>query len=473
MPEAWLAVWLPRLALDLVTRAGQPAVTAMAITEAHRGRAVIVDMNDPAAGHGVRPGMPVTAALGLCGELVLRERNLAAEEQALQRLAAWAYQYSSRVSVGDGEHVLYLEAGASQRLFGAAAALASRLADELAALGYQARTGTAPTPAAARLAARLGQDIADREQLEQCLARLPLEQLDLSSTERRSLLRMGFRTTGEILGLPRAELARRLDPPLLARLDRLRGLRPDPRPAWHPSAHYRAHLDLAAEVHQAQGLLFPLQRMVQELCGVLRGGDQGIQQLDIRLALRKGRHRFSLGLQSPGRDEARMVSLLRERLEHLRLPSPALAIDLHVARLLPFEAPAGDLFGQAADDEAGDSLRTVLERLGARLGDAAITGLGGVEEHRPEYSWTQPPPGEDSPCPALPHRPTWLCQPPRRCDVGQYRVLAGPERIEAGWWDGHDCRRDYYVMRDPDGATVWVYREFKPAPGWYLQGIFG
>ena len=72
----------------------------------------------------------------------------------------------------------------------------------------------------------------------------------------------------------------------------------------------------------------------------------------------------------------------------------------------------------------------------------------------------------------MPHRPLWLFQQPRRCAIEDYRVLAGPERIESGWWDGHDCRRDYFVVRDSGGSTLWAYREYKPEPGWYLQGLF-
>ena len=38
-------------------------------------------------------------------------------------------------------------------------------------------------------------------------------------------------------------------------------------------------------------------------------------------------------------------------------------------------------------------------------------------------------------------------------------MLAGPERIESGWWDGADVRRDYYVASDARGARLWIYRE--------------
>ncbi len=52
-------------------------------------------------------------------------------------------------------------------------------------------------------------------------------------------------------------------------------------------------------------------------------------------------------------------------------------------------------------------------------------------------------------------------------------MLAGPERIESGWWDGGDIRRDYYVAQDPHGSRLWIYRECTGAKPWFLHGIFG
>ena len=38
------------------------------------------------------------------------------------------------------------------------------------------------------------------------------------------------------------------------------------------------------------------------------------------------------------------------------------------------------------------------------------------------------------------------------------RVLAGPERIESGWWDGEDVRRDYYLVETAQGQRAWAFR---------------
>ena len=28
------------------------------------------------------------------------------------------------------------------------------------------------------------------------------------------------------------------------------------------------------------------------------------------------------------------------------------------------------------------------------------------------------------------------------------------------------------IVRDADGGTLWAFHEYKPRPGWYLQGLF-
>ena len=84
------------------------------------------------------------------------------------------------------------------------------------------------------------------------------------------------------------------------------------------------------------------------------------------------------------------------------------------------------------------------------------------------------------------HRPAWLLPEPQPLpergplpllDGQPLQLLAGPERIEAGWWDGALATRDYFIAQAADGALVWLYRSRLPrdpdASGWFLHGRFG
>lgn len=83
-------------------------------------------------------------------------------------------------------------------------------------------------------------------------------------------------------------------------------------------------------------------------------------------------------------------------------------------------------------------------------------------------------------------RPVWLLASPQPLPERQSRpwldgaplhLLAGPERIESGWWDGALAVRDYFIARAGDGTLVWIYRARLPpadaaGEGWFLHGRF-
>jgi protein ImuB len=109
-----------------------------------------------------------------------------------------------------------------------------------------------------------------------------------------------------------------------------------------------------------------------------------------------------------------------------------------------------------------------------------VSGLALCPEHRPELAWREVAPGEDAPVAEFPPRPAWLLERPRPLPTraaqpwldGPLDLLAGPERIESGWWDAQPVRRDYYLARAASGTRVWVYREHAEPARWFLHGIF-
>ena len=80
-------------------------------------------------------------------------------------------------------------------------------------------------------------------------------------------------------------------------------------------------------------------------------------------------------------------------------------------------------------------------------------------------------------------RPLWLLaepQPLAHCLEAQTWILEwklrdGPERIESGWWDGADVRRDYFIAENPRGEVSWIYRDHRYGIDdgeWFLHGVF-
>ena len=468
-PAQWLALHFPHLTLDQLGRSQNNSQKdiARAISDKQSGRQNIIDQNPAAEYAGIRIGMPVGAALSLLDSLQLSVRDQKAEHSTLKRLAAWCYQYSSQVCIVPQRDSLLLEVAASRRLFGSAETLAKRINTELEEIGFRSNIGIAPTPEAAHLAARHGLHIRSAALIRKSLDALSVDSLNLPLTSIQALRKMGFRTAAEIFRLPRKALARRLGLTVSDYLDRLLGQRPDPCNNYRPPDHFSTGMDIPETAH-TQGLIFPLKRLVQELCGVLRARDRGIQVLQLDLQLDGGQETIRLHLQQATRSESHLMLLLRERLERLQLPRPALHIQLKALHFLPCAVQQTSFLEEVSN--TADS--NVIERLQARLGKESVKGIRGRQDHRPEHSWSLRELDEPASYTTQTGRPTWLLPKPQRCHIDDYRILTGPERIESGWWDGKDCRRDYFVVRDQNGSTLWAFHEYKPDPGWYLHGLF-
>src|SRR6185312_7960745 len=79
--------------------------------------------------------------------------------------------------------------------------------------------------------------------------------------------------------------------------------------------------------------------------------------------------------------------------------------------------------------------------------------------------------GRPSPGAAAGPRPGWLLAKPVPLRGPMPQLLAGPERIESGWWDAGDVRRDYYRARLATGQCAWVFHPVGGG-GFMLHGWF-
>ncbi|HZO02745.1 MAG TPA: DNA polymerase Y family protein [Burkholderiales bacterium] len=379
---------------------------------------------------------------------------------ALAPIAAWACQFTPKVSL-EPPHELLLEVRGSLRLFGGFESLRSKLEEGLGELGFPFSLATAPTARAALWLAR-----GEGEALEA----LPIEVTGFDSAFFRSI---GVATVGALLELPREGLASRCSAAVLADVDRALGAIPEPRAYFAPPPRFEATLELPAPLVQAEGVLFGARRLFAQLEGLLTARHEGIRGFRLILVQETGSTRVDVGLASVTRDAGRLAQVLRERLGKVSLVDPAEALRLEAERFSPLPGASRAMLADPAA-EAEDWARLV-ERLRARLGHAGVCGLAAHPDHRPEHAWRRVEPGEWDPreCSTPGPRPIWLMSVARKLGEHEFVLLAGPERIESGWWDGDDARRDYFVARLPNGALAWVYREEGlGSPNWYLHGLF-
>jgi protein ImuB len=165
-------------------------------------------------------------------------------------------------------------------------------------------------------------------------------------------------------------------------------------------------------------------------------------------------------------------------------------LQLNCTDTVALQGTHGELF--AGPDTERNDLMQLIERLQSRLGREQVQRLHGVADHRPEAAYriatldASPAPRHAGTVPLLTGtmpRPIWLLHKPlplteqrqRPCWHGPLTLLAGPERIETGWWDAGEVRRDYFIAEDPSAGWVWIFRTLaeRDGSGWFLQGVFG
>jgi protein ImuB len=469
----WACCHLPSLSLEVFESSAAPRI----VIDGPAQRAFVHEADARARSAGVRIGQPLAAARASCADLVVLRRDAAAEAMRLQTLALHAYGLSSHV-VSCPPDALLLEVGASLRLFDGWPAIRTRLRLAFEAEGHAMRVALTPTPQAARLFARSrdGFAIASLEKLGRCLDAVPLAHSLLADGHRQLLHAIGVRTLGEARRLPASALARRTGTELIAHLDRLYGALPDPQSLWQPPTRFALRCEFDYGIETSPALRFPLQRLTRELARHLQARDAAVLRFELRFG-HEGRAASAMpvGLRTPLRQADALFDAARNRLEQHALAAPAHWLELIAEDLPAFAPPATDLFDAASRGSV--DWDTLVERLRARLGDEAVNTVMAWPEHRPELAWRR---GESrggeaaASCPA-PTRPIWLLPKPQPLRARIDRFAGGDaERIESGWWDGDDARRDYRIADLDTGQRAWLFRAAgdEDAP-WMVHGWFG
>lgn len=387
----------------------------------------------------------------------------------LSRLACWAGSFTPRVSVADSG--LLLEIGGCLRLFGSLEALREQVAQGLAEQGVAASIAVAATPQAALwLAEGDGQD----------LDALPVAAITWPAGTQEKLTRFGLRRLGELRHLPAASLARRIGRQAMSQIARAYGEAPDPRPDFVFPSRFEQAIELPVPVENAPALLFAARRLTAALAGWLAAQQAGLRECRLHLVHRQEVTELVLRFADTTRDGGRFERVLRERLERRQLAAPVETLRLVAECVEALPGRSGGLFDEGT---ASGRMAALIERLRARLGEERIFGLVPVADHRPECATQCAFPDAQSDL-TWNARPFWLLAVPealvevagRPHRRGPVKLLAGPERIESGWWNQDegvgDLRRDYFIALTVDARWAWIFRELRPPGGWFLHGWF-
>lgn len=416
---------------------------------------------------------------------------------ALHGLATWALQFTPRVALVDEAVVMDVET--STRLFGGERALRDRVLQEARELDVSA-LAWAPTSLAALALAREGIENGFRKPVAELLDPLPLASLSATRPHHVTLSQLGCHTLGDVRRLPRGGVSRRFDKQLLAALDEAYGQRPEVHEWVELPECFTARLELMSRVELAPALLFGARRLLVQMCGWLAARHAGASAFTLRWAHDSMRAKnagdggeISIRTAQATRDLEHFCRLLAEHLAKVELLAPVGDLELEAVDVRPLEELSGSLLPDTV--QQGESLGLVLERIAARLGPERVLRPVVREDHRLEWMqhW-QPSPAPRPRKAARPQtmpQPTFVLPEPLRLATkgerpmyqGVLQLLAGPHRVEGGWWHrvsgevgskALNVQRDYWVALSEHAGVLWIFQErlADDKSAWYLHGSF-
>ncbi|HEY1432396.1 MAG TPA: DNA polymerase Y family protein [Stellaceae bacterium] len=544
----WLPHWpIDRLHLSHRKNSGVPAEGGPFATVVNAaGRRLLAAANPAATAAGLASGMPLADALSFLPGLVTALAEPTEDAAALRRLAEWCSRYSPWTAP-DGTDGVRIEITGSAHLWGGEEALGADLSTRLKRQRVTGRIAIADTLGAAWAMARFAEAedsivILPRGEPRVALAPLPVEALRLDLLTARGLRRVGLKRIGDLYAMPRDALARRFGETVAQRLDQALDNMPEPLSPLGEAPSRRVRLSFAEPITEPADLMLATERLIADLVLRLVREGTGARRLDLGFHRVDGQvERIRLGTARPSRDPHHIAALFKERLDSV---DPGLGIEDMILAAFAVEPLPPEQIGFAgnaagphlnpllshslprkrgkvrAGEGMGGGIAPLLDRLGNRLGLAALSLLEAHESHIPERAsvrvsaasphpgppWTR---GREGPAQRegggrhrlsnKPPRPIRLFDPPEPVEAfwllpddppfrfswrrRHHQVIRanGPERVAEEWWrpgaSGKvDAIRDYYRVEDEEGRRFWLFRagfhSGDRAPRWYVHGVF-
>ena len=362
--------------------------------------ALRVQAASPAAGAaGIRHGMTVTEARAICPAVQIERREGGAEEADLSELTHQLHRVSPSVAplppnaivaeISRTAVVLARRAdGLPPQRAGAERVVVERVRRRLAWLGHVARVVVADDPSTALACAAWGQS--DRVIAPgggpAALAPLPLVALGLPADAHDLLTGLGIETVGAFAQLPPASVVGRF-PPLIALAHQLaRGTARPPVLRSEPDdASIILEQDLAHAVFVLDALLFVINALLRDATARLAATSRAAVHVGLSLGLEGGRwQHLSIRLGAPTRDAARILSLIRARMERVELAGPAESVCLEIVDPVSFDGRQRDLVDR---QRSAEQIADVTARLQDTLGVEQVGFPRLADDPRPESAW--------------------------------------------------------------------------------------
>ena len=479
--------------------------------------------------------MRLADARALCPQLRTEAYDPLADHADLHHLALWARRYSPLTAVDDQHCGIWIDIAGAEHLFGGVRSLLADCAKRLHRSHFRAVLAAAPNCGAAWALAHYGKPserlmtapkpadgqpdtvryIFSRARLRRHLAALPLAALRIDTAIADHMRRAGLRAIGDIIGLARAPLAARFGQDVLLRLDQALGDQDESFTAVSPPKPLYICRQFAEPIGAADDIKAMIRQLASETATLLQQARLATRRLRLGWQLVDGLvFAHDVHLSRPSRDVTLFHRLLANASDKI---NPEFGLEmgwmesLDCSPLAPLDTALPHMMLQRHDGVAGESYASLVDRLVARLGYGAVVRLAPQACWQPEaaQSFELPDPSQiftktdeksgwlgDPASGTAPPRPIRLLAYPHPVDVVAllpdhppaqfiwrrriHKIIhaTGPERIAPAWWQAPagSRTRDYFRLRDDQGAGFWLYREGLPerheTPSWFLHGFF-
>jgi len=441
--------------------------------------------------------LTLSTALTLCPNLLTLQQQSEREKKALQRLALLAYNFSPTVIVT--EQGLWLELSGCEQLFHSYNQLLRKLQQALlshsSALDADSiEMGFAESAEGARLLCRPGFycELPSGEELLHQLHNMPISALNLSRRQQQSFRQLGLNCLGDLMALPRAELARRFGTGLIDYLQLLLGEKPCQLQRFHPPPSFHDLLQNPQGIFSKQGLLFPMKTLLQRFSLYLQARQCHCRTLEWRFEPLLGEPcSMRVTLSGSQNSWSNLLDLSRLQLERIALPASIESIILTSDDFIDAVPAEQDLFADtlfsnnlysntALTEKDSSQSSKLIDSLRARLGSEALLQPVLCSNYLPEKAGEVVPAGAFQQSTAIHYgaQPLWLLPKPVAIQVRNQQlfwrrplsILSGPQRLCDNWWQS-DQQRDYYLACDSQGARYWLFRQ-SGSGRWFVQGLF-
>ncbi len=471
----------------LLSRRGTPSTQPAALL-AQRGseKVQIIAVNQAARQQHIHPGLHPTRAIARHLDLLILERDLAAEKSAQSEALAFVDSLVPDFELTTPETFLL---DLSTLLMASEEDWSTHTLAAASYLDLPLQIGLGPTPDLAHLASLTKENSPLTLKLED-LARARLENFPLSQLSTLQL--WGLQCLADLSRLPRQGLAERLGPDLAHLHDVLLAKKHRLLTLHRPKKHYQIQHSFTPPIETHAPLLFIAKRLLQTLCNRLAQQQRAAAELHLTLAFNNGAaHSRKLTLSEPTLSPDILLRSLHTHLDTLQAPAPTEEFHLQLIPALPHHAQH-QLFSRSLKDP--NQFTETIRRLSAFVGPQNLGIPHQRDTHCPD-SFQLSPILPDFKTPTVPeldpvsNLPLKRQRPPISVSVASEKrgaylhplaLLSGPHQgpihktrgpfpLSGSWWQD-SWQQAQWDIELPDSLLLQL--TYTPPKNWQLTGIY-